>query len=177
MSDGSNIEWTDATWTLPDRLTDPLRWRKPRKVFVNSMSDLFHKDVPFEFIDKVFAVMALCPQHTFRVLTKRPERMAEYLALREPEAGYALPRKVLFEMNDWREDACGNWTTLSHRTRGDIIPRHRWPLPNVWLGTSVEDQPTGSGARFADRKGADPSEWPEDLRMREFPRGKEVPNG
>jgi hypothetical protein len=61
-----------------DVLEAPLHWRKPRRVFVNSMSDLFHKDVPFEFIDKVFAVMALCPQHTFQVLTKRPERMAEY---------------------------------------------------------------------------------------------------
>ena len=64
---------------LPDKLTVPMRWRKPRRIFVNSMSDLFHEAVPFEFVDKVFAVMALCPKHTFQVLTKRPERMAEYL--------------------------------------------------------------------------------------------------
>ncbi|MCL4722888.1 MAG: DUF5131 family protein, partial [Rhodocyclaceae bacterium] len=56
----------------PDRLDQPLRWRRPRKVFVNSMSDLFHEAVPDEFIDRVFAVMALAKQHTFQVLTKRP---------------------------------------------------------------------------------------------------------
>lgn len=64
---------------LPHKLDVPLRRKKPTTWFVNSMSDLFHKDVPFEFIDRVFAVMALCTQHTFQVLTKRPERMAEYL--------------------------------------------------------------------------------------------------
>ena len=62
-----------------DALTLPLRWRKPRKVFVNSMSDLFHADVPAEFIARVFAVMAACPQHTFQVLTKRHARMKSLL--------------------------------------------------------------------------------------------------
>ena len=56
----------------------PLSWKKPRNVFVNSMSDLFHKDVPFDFIRRVFDVMKRCPQHTFQVLTKRPEITAEY---------------------------------------------------------------------------------------------------
>ena len=59
----------------PDRLEQPLHWKKPRMVFVNSMSDLFHDQVPDEFIAKVFDVMAHAPQHTFQVLTKRPERM------------------------------------------------------------------------------------------------------
>lgn len=59
-----------------DALTKPITFKKKRMVRI--MSDLFHKEVPFEFIDKVFAVMALCPQHTFQILTKRPERMAEY---------------------------------------------------------------------------------------------------
>src|SRR3990167_5970484 len=63
----------------PERLEAPLHWKKPRRIFVNSMSDLFHEDVPFIFIDRVFAVMALCPQHTFQILTKRPERMREYM--------------------------------------------------------------------------------------------------
>ena len=62
----------------PDNLEIPLHWRKPRSIFPCSMSDLFHKDVPFKFIDRIFAVMALCPQHTFQVLTKRPKLMAEY---------------------------------------------------------------------------------------------------
>jgi protein gp37 len=62
----------------PERLDIPLRWRKPRRVFVNSMSDLFHPAVPFEFILQAFTVMAQAEQHTFMVLTKRPERMVEY---------------------------------------------------------------------------------------------------
>ena len=64
----------------PDRLDEPLHWHKPRRVFVCSMGDLFHPDVPDEFIDQVFAAMALCPQHTFLVLTKRPEGMRQVLA-------------------------------------------------------------------------------------------------
>jgi protein gp37 len=62
----------------PDALDLPLRWRKPRTIFVNSMSDLFHKDVPLSFVKDVFRVMNECPQHTFQVLTKRPEIAAEY---------------------------------------------------------------------------------------------------
>jgi protein gp37 len=136
----SAIEWTDATWNPvtgcskvspgckhcyaermakrlqamgnpryqngfqvtvhKDRLEEPLRWKKPRRVFVNSMSDLLHPDIPWHIVDTVVAVMARCHQHTFQVLTKRPERLREHFR-----------------------------------------PRKR-PLPNVWLGTSCEDQPT-----------------------------------
>jgi len=71
-------EFTDVQ-CHEDRLLAPLAWRKPVRVFVNSMSDLFHEDVPDAFIDKVFGVMALAPQHTFQILTKRPERMRDYL--------------------------------------------------------------------------------------------------
>ena len=113
--------------TLPDRLADPLGWRKPRRVFVNSMSDLFHKDVPFEFIDRVFAVMALAPQHTFQVLTKRPERMAEYLA--DSIAQRRVARVA---------EAASRIDTTPYRYQG--IVEGSWPLPNVWLGTSVENQ-------------------------------------
>ena len=74
---------------VPEKLTEPLHWRKPRRVFVNSMSDLFHEDVPDEFIDQVFAVMALAPQHTFQVLTKRAERMRDYLS------GPEVPGRVM----------------------------------------------------------------------------------
>ena len=66
----------------PDRLALPLRWRKPRLVFVNSMSDLFHEKVPDEFIARLFAVMAATPQHTYQVLTKRPARMRSLLSSR-----------------------------------------------------------------------------------------------
>ena len=61
-----------------DRLTQPLSWREPRMVFVNSMGDLFHEEVPFTFIRRVFDVFEKCQQHTFQVLTKRPERMLEF---------------------------------------------------------------------------------------------------
>lgn len=134
----SKIEWTDETWnpvtgctkvspgcahcyakrlwakTYPgrafgdvrmheDRLVQPLHWRKPRKVFVCSMGDLFHKDVPTEFIWRVFSIMRRAEQHTFQVLTKRPERMAS----------------VVEEM--LTASCCD-------------------PAPNIWVGTSVEDQ-------------------------------------
>lgn len=139
MADGSGIEWTDATWnptvgctkvspgcdhcyaeTFVSRfagskgfplpfdemllrgerfLNLPLTWREPRKVFVNSLSDLFHADVPDAFIGRVFAVMAACPQHTFQLLTKRHGRMKAWVTKYQPD-----------------------------------------PLPNVWLGVSVEDQ-------------------------------------
>src|SRR5712675_822621 len=65
---------------VPEKLAEPLRWKKPRMVFVNSMSDLFHKDVPDWFIAKVFAVMETAWWHTFQILTKRPDRMAEMLS-------------------------------------------------------------------------------------------------
>lgn len=135
----TNIEWTDETWnpvtgcdkvspgcdhcyaetiahrfkgtkafpdgfavTLhPERLDQPLHWRKPRKVFVNSMSDLFHKDIPDEYIARVFATMALASQHQFQVLTKRPGPMRALLT---------------------------RWAPISRP----------WPLPNVWLGVSIE---------------------------------------
>ncbi len=105
--------FTGEIRTLPERLDQPLRWRKPRRVFVNSMSDLFHPAVPNAFIEDAFAVMARAEQHTFQVLTKRPKRMA------------ALSRSPGF--HDAVIDKAG----------GDLRP---WPLPNVWLGTSVEDQ-------------------------------------
>jgi protein gp37 len=61
-----------------DRLNIPRRWRKPRLIFVNSMSDLFHREVPLEFVQRVFAAMNDCPQHTFQILTKRPEIAARF---------------------------------------------------------------------------------------------------
>ena len=72
--------WTGKVRLVPELLEAPLHWRKPRRVFVNSMSDLFHESVPDEFIDQVFAVMALASQHTFQILTKRPERMRAWCA-------------------------------------------------------------------------------------------------
>jgi protein gp37 len=64
----------------PERLNKPLTWKQPRRVFVNSMSDLFHARVPTSFVEQIWRVMLLCPQHTFQILTKRPERMARFAA-------------------------------------------------------------------------------------------------
>lgn len=89
-------------------LDEPLKWRKPRKVFVNSMSDLFHEDISDEFIADVWHVMAKTPQHTYQILTKRHGRMRSW------------SRK-------WHSHP--EWST---------------PLPNVWLGVSVEDQKTAN---------------------------------
>lgn len=120
--------------TLPEKLTEPLRWRKPRRVFVNSMSDLFHEAVPFEFVDRVFAVMALCPQHTFQVLTKRPERMAEYL--NNWPAGMSRGHHIAYQL-----DQHGRALVSEPRKQYDGSgPTVQLPLPNVWLGTSVENQ-------------------------------------
>lgn len=110
---------------LTDRLDWPLKWRKPRKIFVSDMADLFHDAVPDEFIAEVFAVMAACPQHTFQVLTKRHARM-----------------RSLLSSDDFRQTV-GIWAAAVMRARDSrprIIPGETWPLPNVWTGVSVENQ-------------------------------------
>lgn len=114
----------------PDRLDQPLRWRKPRRIFVNSMSDLFHEQVPYDFLDRVFAIMAAAPQHSFQVLTKRPDRMASYTSFARGRIETATAAIHLRGM-----------------TPGYTRPVWpSWPLPNVWLGTSVENQ------RWADER-------------------------
>src|SRR5690606_16920739 len=70
---GERPDWTGEVRLLPDRLDAPLRWRKPRRVFVDSMSDLFHPDVPISFVVEVFTRMLVTTRHTYQVLTKRPQ--------------------------------------------------------------------------------------------------------
>ncbi len=129
-----------------DALDFPLTLKKPRTIFVCSMSDLYHPKVPFEFVDKVFAVMALCPQHTFQVLTKRPGRMVKYL---DATTAYSFGNHY------------GAWIDAAHEVLGipdgeidaTIAPRIRSAmdeglriagmkcgtyLRNVWLGTTIE---------------------------------------
>lgn len=135
--------------TVPEALEVPLRWRKPRMVFVNSMSDLFHRDVPFDFIDRVFAVMALCPQHTFQILTKRPERMAEYLS--DADRKYAIHAaldRLCSTLDDrtvpGKLDPLNGRKFIVSRSVWASAPAFAtglvWPLPNVWLLTSTESQ-------------------------------------
>ncbi len=115
----SGVKWTGEIRLMDKMLTIPLGWKEPRTCFVNSMTDLFHKDVPDDFIDKVFAVMALCPQHTFIILTKRAERMYEYFKVQTRK--YSV----------WQE-----------AVKIGINPDFFWPLRNVWMLVSAEDQRT-----------------------------------
>lgn len=125
----------------PDRLDQPLRWRKPRRVFVNSMSDLFHEDVPDAFIDQVFAVMALAPPHTFQVLTKRPARMLAYLSAEGVASRIADQAQVLYvTRSSGCLDNCKIYPLGPNAEFGHRWFLDPWPLPNVWLGVSCENQ-------------------------------------
>jgi protein gp37 len=120
-------------------LEAPLSWRKPRMVFVNSMTDLFLEHIPIELIAPIFAVMALAGQHTFQVLTKRAERMRTIVSVLDIDRCVdALSRVVpgvrLPPANVQREMA------IQMRAQGRNPDAEQWPLPNVWLGVSVEDQ-------------------------------------
>ena len=125
-----------AVWTgkivETKQLLQPLSWRTPKRVFVNSMSDLFHENVTDEQRDRIFAVMALCPQHTFQVLTKRPERMKAYIERNRRSnpnnTSKAFAGAILEVLDEWG------------RATGALPCDFRWPLPNVWLGVSVENQ-------------------------------------
>jgi len=108
----------------PERLEQPLRWKKPRKIFVNSMSDLFHESVPDKFIAKVFAIMDLARQHTYMVLTKRPERAKELLSSEDFQ----------FHVGMFQSQAVREFKLPEPKEIGP------WPLKNVWLGVSVENQ-------------------------------------
>ena len=142
--------WTGDVRLVPEVLDQPLRWRKPRQIFVNSMSDLFHKDVPNEYIAAVFGVMAAAPQHTFQVLTKRPDRMSEWSEWvgASSECRSDASDRVVTDMFGVPE--LNNYLTRYDRETDEggsegfydhlIEEPPEWPLPNVWLGVSVENQ-------------------------------------
>lgn len=126
----------DVSMFLDEKLLlQPLKWKRPRMVFVCSMTDLFAGFVRDEWIDKVFAVMALAPRHTFQVLTKRADRMASYLS--NPDARNRIIGRA------W--EMLGRLPKYKH----EGILQRPWPLPNAWVGVSVEDQ-----ARADDRRTA-----------------------
>lgn len=129
-------QWTGRVELIESMLDAPLHWRKPRRVFVNSMSDLFHEALPDEAIDQVFAVMALCPQHTFQVLTKRPERMLAYFCNEWVwNRVDAFMDELIMDRVDPNERRKDDLRAIAPDLAGD-------PLRNVWLGVSVEDQAT-----------------------------------
>ena len=113
----------------PDRLDQLLHWKKPRKVFVCSMGDLFHEDVMYEWIYQIFAIMQLCPQHTFMVLTKRPKRMALWFA-HYSNGGFST-----MEIVNNRANKIQGFAPPNPPKNGWV-----WPLPNIWLGVTAENQ-------------------------------------
>lgn len=130
--------WTGRARFVPEALEHPLRWRKPRRIAVSLMGDLFHEDITNEQIAAVFGVIAATPNHTYLVLTKRPERMAEWFRWIESP----------------KHATCGGWAVSTSETcqcyvvngqglRLDCFEQaESWPLANVWLGISAEDQRT-----------------------------------
>jgi protein gp37 len=106
-------QWTGKVAFVEKHLNDPLKWKEPRRIFVNSMSDLFHEKLSDEYIQKIFKVMCQAKQHVFQVLTKRPKRMLNFLS---------------------------RWNSMT-RDFGPLYP-HVWPQKHVWLGVSCENQPT-----------------------------------
>jgi protein gp37 len=127
-----NPVWTGHVAMAPDSvLLKPIRRKNPTMYFVNSMGDLFHEDIPDEWIDRVFAVMALAPQHTFQVLTKRAERMRSY-----------VDATCLLYSRATRNEVELAAERIRPNQAGSFAPKYsfRWPLPNVWLGVSAERQ-------------------------------------
>lgn len=113
-SNGFADGWNNKIICDKSALDKPRHWRKPRRIFVCSMSDLFHPKVPFAFIDKVFRIIRRCPQHTFQILTKRPERMEKYI------------NGLAQRLNGTQLVCMLNW--------------QKWPLSNTWLGVTAENQ-------------------------------------
>lgn len=134
-STSSGPRWTGQVLCAEEKLQEPFQWKKPRKVFVNSMSDLFH---PNSYnVDTIFAVMALTPQHTYQILTKRPERMEEFCGgadtFKEIDENIHIILQNRYPDGEYPPDVEEGY--------------QRWlknplPLPNVWLGVSIEDQAT-----------------------------------
>lgn len=127
-------QWTGKIAFVENHLADPLKWKEPRRIFVNSMSDLFHEGVSDQQITDIFGIMALAHWHTFQILTKRPERMLAYLShgdhgiieqYKKIQRGGGIAPKWF-------------WKALDRGGREEKM--WQWPLPNVWLGVSVENQ-------------------------------------
>lgn len=134
------VDWNSTVDLVHDVLDQPLRWREAAKIFVCSGSDLFHPKVPFDFLEIVFGVMAVADRHTFQILTKRPERMAEFLGWLET-GGSRIGQDHRPGPSDLVHSAAfTHFSQLGARRFADRVWNHGrspWPLPNVWCGTSV----------------------------------------
>ena len=140
--DRTVARWTGGAKFFPDRLAMPLRWKRPRRIFVSSQSDLFHESLTNEQIAAVFGVMAAAPRHTFQVLTKRAARMRAWFEWVSGMSGVNLTSGAVTRM------ACDPLTSCLIKADrlgakippADIQHAPSWPLPNVWIGVSVENQ-------------------------------------
>lgn len=205
----SGPRWTGEVELIPKTLTTPFTWRKPQRIFVNSMSDLFHESLPDEAIDRIFGVMAECQQHTFQALTKRPERMADYVR----HSGRVLPNLWLGTSVEDQITADSRVPWLMRTPAAIRFISYEPALGPVDFGSSDIDwiivggesgpcarafdpewarsviaqcQHAGRacfvkqlgakpiGLKLKDRKGGDWSEWPEALRVRQFPVASEA---
>lgn len=129
-TEGEGTDWTGEVRVVDKRMDVPLRWTRPRRIFVNSLSDLFHPGLDDVSIARVFAVMSLAPQHTFQVLTKRPQRMRDLLTrgdVHTAVTGRPRKRSLATLVDLERQKIAGS-------DPGDFY----WPLQNVWLGVSIE---------------------------------------
>lgn len=137
------IDWTGEVRVVVDQLDVPLRRRKPTTYFVDSMSDLFHESLDDETIAAIFAVMAACPHHTFQILTKRADRMIRWFEWLERRAEKVTD---IFRSDGrrWRRGHVLRAGSLRRGVSAGLLGGvcEQWPLANVWLGVSVEDQRT-----------------------------------
>jgi len=122
-------DWDGTVEFVESQLNKPLSWRSPQTIFVCSMSDLFHENVEDEWRDQIFAVMAIATQHTFQLLTKRPEQMKEYF---QHESRLTRVSYQIYEIQRKELERSGKQIKFDHPLT--------FPLPNVWLGTSVENR-------------------------------------
>lgn len=129
-TEGGKIVWTGKINLDEKALLAPLKWKKPQRVFVDSMSDLFHENVAFDFIDKVFAVMALTPHITYQILTKRYDRMEEYFN----EGRFENIERLMNQLHDLYIKPLEQALYFEQ----EVV--EMFPLPNVWLGVTIENQ-------------------------------------
>lgn len=136
--------WNGNIMLVPEKLKQPLRWTRERMVFVNSMSDLFHENVSFDYIAAVFGVMAEAKTHTFQVLTKRPQRAKEFFQwLHGAAFGNSCADDAFLPYKQYEVGIClDKAAALTKHPKLHHKKFPKWPLENVWLGVSAEDQKT-----------------------------------
>lgn len=125
--EGERVDWTGEVRVVEHLMDQPLRWQRPRRVFVNSLSDLFHPEVERDTVARIFATMMCAERHTFQVLTKRPQRMAELLS--DPTFRHEVRDEAIVHYRGQRASLRPSWWSAAETP---------WPLPNVWLGVSIE---------------------------------------